>query len=138
MVKERKEEELEMRVELTEEQRYLEDLARQQKMVTEKKKKIFVSIMKAEDYLEATENILQLKIRNPSEVAEVIVEVCSQEKAFNLFYVYLSSKLIECSVRYKNGFKFALWNQQTQLQNYNFRKISNLAKFTARLIILSD
>lgn len=80
--------------ELNQENKYLEDLARQQKMVTEKKKKIFVAIMKSEDYIEATENILMLKIKNQSEIAEVIVEICSQEKTFNLFYVYLANKLI--------------------------------------------
>ena len=59
-----------------EKQRLLE-LAKSFHMVTEVKRNIFLCLMDSKDYLEATQRILDLRIKNFQEVATVLVEVCT-------------------------------------------------------------
>lgn len=42
-------------------------------MVTESKRNIFICLMDSKDYLEATQRILELKIRNMQDTASVLV-----------------------------------------------------------------
>lgn len=46
-------------------------------MVTEVKKNIFLSLMNSKDYLEATQKILELRVKNLQDVGAVLVEVCT-------------------------------------------------------------
>ena len=57
------------------EKRYLVDLAKSLNLVTEIRKNIFLEIMQAEDYVEATQRVLALKVKNLQEIALVLVQV---------------------------------------------------------------
>jgi hypothetical protein len=63
--------------EVAAEKRKLMDLAKSFHMVTEVKKNIFLCLMDSKDYLEATQRILEMRIKNFQDVATVLVEVCT-------------------------------------------------------------
>ncbi len=60
-------------MEIKAKKRYYEELAKDQKMVTEFRKKVFVALITAEDYIEGAEKILECSSRKHNEVAAVIV-----------------------------------------------------------------
>jgi hypothetical protein len=60
---------------LNTEKRYLADLAKSLNLVTEIRKNIFLEIMQAQDYVEATQRVLALKVKNLQEIALVLVQV---------------------------------------------------------------
>ena len=122
---------------ITNEQKdYLEKLAVEQKFVTSIRKKIFMIIMNAEDYLDALQNLLKLKLnrKESKDIAIVITECCAQEQTFNKFYVFLIEKLSQLKKEVKFSFQYALWDQFKLLENFSLRKICNIAKLTAYLI----
>jgi len=122
---------------ITNEQKdYLEKLAAEQKFVTSIRKKIFMIIMNAEDYLDALQNLLKLKLnrKESKDIAIVITECCAQEQTFNKFYVFLIEKLSQIKKELKFSFQYALWDQFKLLENFGLRKICNIAKLTAYLI----
>ncbi len=51
------------------------DLAKSLNLVTEIRKNIFLEIMQAQDYVEATQRVLALKVKNLQEIALVLVQV---------------------------------------------------------------
>lgn len=106
-------------------------------MVTEFRKKVFVALITAEDYIEGAEKILDFRSKKLNEIASVIVETCTQETAFNLYYPLVAAKLVEVVPRFRPAIQFMIWNQVKQLSSFSLRKICNLAKFLSRLILHS-
>jgi hypothetical protein len=47
-------------------------------MVTEFRKKVFVSLITAEDFIDGAEKILELRTKKHNEISAVIVETCTQ------------------------------------------------------------
>lgn len=120
--------------ELAGEKQKLLELARSFHMVTEVKKNIFLSLMSAKDYLEATQKILELRAKNLQDVAAVLVEVCTLEPSFNPYYPLVAAKLASVNPKFRLNLQYAIWDHLKLLQQYDLRRSSNLAKFAARLI----
>lgn len=118
----------------------LERLAVEQRFTSDLRKKIFMVIMSAEDYLDASQKLLKMKLnkKQAQELAVVIVESCAQEENFNKYYCYLTENLINLRSSLKYSFQFALWDHFKQLENYGLRKIANLAKFLSFLVLRKD
>lgn len=95
-----------------------------------------MAVMNAEDYLDALQSILKLKInrKQNTDVAVVLVECCAQEQTFNKFYVFLIEKLIEIRKEMKFCVQYSLWDHFKLLENYTLRKICNLAKISGFLV----
>lgn len=93
-------------------------------------------IMSAEDFLDASQKILKLKVNKKQfqEVAIVITETCAQEEKFNKYYAFLADNLIKVQQNLKFSFQYALWDHLKLLDKYTLRKIANLAKFTSFLV----
>lgn len=93
-------------------------------------------IMNSEDYLDALQNLLKLKLnhKESKDIAVVLVECCVQEQTFNKFYFFLAEKLVEIKPDLKFSIQYALWDQYKLVENFTLRKICNLAKFSAFLI----
>ncbi|KAI5079664.1 hypothetical protein GOP47_0005143, partial [Adiantum capillus-veneris] len=72
-------------------------LAALQKMNTDIRRAIFCIVMSGEDYLDAFEKLLRLKLtgKQDREIMRVIVECCLQEKVFNKYYSLLINKLCQ-------------------------------------------
>ncbi|EAR96171.2 MA3 domain protein (macronuclear) [Tetrahymena thermophila SB210] len=121
---------------LTEEtKRKLEQLAIKCRMTTDTRKRIFMLVMSSEDYVDAAQRILKLKVvkKSSQEVAVVVIQCCAQEKKFNPFYSHLTQKLIEINPKIKFSFQYALWDQFKTIERAEIRKINNLAKYAALL-----
>ena len=114
----------------------LEQVAIEQRFTSELRKRLFMTIMSADDYLDASQKVLKIKLnkRQQQEIAVVIVESCAQEEKFNKFYAFLAENLIRVRHGLKISFQYVLWDHLKQIENYTLRKIANLAKMFSFLV----
>lgn len=90
--------------------------------------------MDSKDYLEATQKILELKIKNYQDVATVLVEVCTLQPNFNPYYPLVAAKMANVMPKFRLNLQYAIWDHLKLVQQYELRRTSNLAKFAAKLI----
>lgn len=118
----------------------LEKLAKGQRMNTEIRKSIFSTIVSSDDYSDAFERLLAMKLtgKQEREIILVLVHCCGQEKVFNPFYAFLAGKF----ATYRQGFKvtlqYTLWDCFKQLKDYSLRKLANVAKLYGTLLAQED
>lgn len=89
----------------------LAQLAREQRMNTDVRRAIYVSIMSATDFKDAQIrlNKLNLKKAQEVEIPKVIIHCAGAEKTYNPYYTILARKV--CSDhRTRKSFQFALWD----------------------------
>jgi len=67
-------------------------------MNTDVRRAIFCAIVTSDDYLDAFEKLMRLKLSNKQdrEIVNVLVHCCQAEKNYNPFYGHLATKL--CSL----------------------------------------
>jgi nucleolar MIF4G domain-containing protein 1 len=121
-------------LELAKEKRQLLELAKSFHMVTEAKRNIFVALMDSKDYIEATQRILELNVRHQQDIATVLVEVCTLEPSFNPFYPLVAGKIASLKPKFRQNIQYGIWDHLKLIDQYELRRTSNLAKFTAKLI----
>jgi hypothetical protein len=90
--------------------------------------------MDSKDYLEATQRILDLRIKNFQEVATVLVEVCTLEPTFNAYYPLVAAKIASVMQKFRLNLQYAIWDHLKLIHQYELRRTANLAKFAAKLI----
>jgi nucleolar MIF4G domain-containing protein 1 len=112
-------------------------IAAAQRMNTDVRRQIFCAMMSAEDYLDAFEKLLRLKLKDKQdrEVVRVLVDNCLQEKVYNPFYAYLAAKLCAHNHNHKFTFQYALWDRFGLLEEMSVKQVSHLAKLMAHLIV---
>jgi len=105
-------------------------------MNTDTRRNIFCLILSAQDYMEATERLVKLGIKNQleREVLFVITDCCVQERQFNPYYCHLAAKLANIDRRYRVASQFTIWDKLKQAEQLSKSQLSNLAQFTAFLI----
>ena len=89
----------------------LVQLAREQRMNTDVRRAIYVSIMSATDFKDAQIrlNKLNLKKAQEVEIPKVIIHCAATEKTYNPYYTILARKI--CSDhKTRKSFQFALWD----------------------------
>ena len=93
--------------------------------------------MSADDYIDATQKLMKMKLnkKQDKEISIVIVESCAQEERFNKYYCYLAENLIRQNNSIKYSFQYSFWDHFKQLETYALRKISNLAKLLSFLVL---
>ncbi|SCU80502.1 LAMI_0B02674g1_1 [Lachancea mirantina] len=133
-------------------------IARQHRMNTDVRRAVFVSVMSAQDFMDAFTMIekLNLKNRQSAEIPKVIIHCLSAEsrsRGFNPYYTLLSSKLCENNHHVLKAFQFAFWNVVKKLEakdvsdsetddsdneiedeDMRLRKYSNLARLFGGLL----
>lgn len=69
-------------------------LASKQRMNTDVRRSIFCIIMSGEDYVDAHEKLLRLKLpgKQDREILRVLVDCCMQERCFNKYYALLAAR----------------------------------------------
>jgi nucleolar MIF4G domain-containing protein 1 len=89
----------------------LVQLAREQRMNTDVRRAIFISIMSAGDFKDAQIrlNKLNLKKAQEAEIPRVIVHCAGSEKTYNPYYTVLARKIC-ADHRNRKSFQFALWD----------------------------
>ncbi|WBW70705.1 ribosome small subunit biogenesis protein Sgd1 [Schizosaccharomyces osmophilus] len=106
---------------------------------------IFIALMGAEDYIDAWDRILKLRLKKVQqpEIAYVILHCASNEKMYNPFYALVALKCCTRQHNLKKSFQFSLWDFFNDLQPEDdgeaievpTRKVFNLAKLYAYLLI---
>ena len=86
-------------------------LAREQRMNTTVRSAVFVALMGAEDYIDAYNRLMKLKLRKVQEreIPRVILHCCGNEESFNPFYAYVAGALCK-QHSIKMTFQFGLWD----------------------------
>ncbi|KAI8335059.1 hypothetical protein BC941DRAFT_431140 [Chlamydoabsidia padenii] len=130
-------------------------LARKQGMNTDIRRSIFVSIMSAEDYLDAFEKLMKLALSEVQqrEIPRVLLQCTGNEKTFNPYYAYVSQRLCQLNHSYRVTYQYCLWDFLRDLgqsevggldraesslsgdkKNIRISRIVNVAKFYAQLL----
>ncbi|KAF7720685.1 suppressor of glycerol defect [Apophysomyces ossiformis] len=87
-------------------------LARKQGMNTDIRRSVFVTIMSAEDYVDAFENLMKLSLTEVQqrEICRVLLQCTGNEKTFNPYYMLVSKKLCEYDHSFKVTYQYCLWD----------------------------
>ena len=129
-------------------------LAREQRMNTDVRRAIFISIMSATDYKDANTRLLKLSLKKTQmlEIPRVLVHCAGAEGGYNPYYTLIGRRLCE-DKKLRMAFQFALWDlfkrmgeretedededdedDEMQGEALNMRKLLNLAKMFASLV----
>ncbi|CDO92276.1 unnamed protein product [Kluyveromyces dobzhanskii CBS 2104] len=97
------------------------EVAKQQRMNTDVRRAIFVSIMSAEDYLDAFSKIekLNLKSKQSLDISRVLLHCLSNDgaaTAYNPYYSLLAGKLSEYNHKLSKSFQFLFWEIVKRLE----------------------
>ncbi|CAR25962.1 hypothetical protein ZYGR_0A05330 [Zygosaccharomyces rouxii] len=92
-----------------------EAIAKQQRMNTDVRRAIFVSIMSAQDYMDAFTRLEKLNLKNKQlvEIPRVIIHCLVQdstENGYNAYYALLTRKLCEYQHHLAKSFQFLFWD----------------------------
>ncbi|CUS22716.1 LAQU0S06e04412g1_1 [Lachancea quebecensis] len=98
------------------------EIARSQKMNTEVRRAIFVSIMSAQDFLDAFTNIEKLNLKNKQslEIPRVLVHCLTMEGtsgSYNPFYALLAVKLCQHNHHIAKAFQFMFWDMTKKFEH---------------------
>lgn len=87
------------------------ELAKSQRMNTDIRRAIFISIMSANDYIDAVTKLdkLALKKAQEREIPRILIHCAVVEPAWNPYYGVLAAKLCD-SHAYRKTFQFMLWD----------------------------
>lgn len=130
----------------------LVQMAREQRMNTDIRRAIFITIMSASDFKDAHERLLKLNLKKSQEmeIPRVIVHCAGCEKNYNPYYTLLARKF--CSDhKSRKSFQFALWDlfksmgenkeedgasddEDTDRDDLSLRKLVNLGKLYGTLM----
>lgn len=86
-------------------------LAREQRMNTDVRRAIFITIMSATDYKDAHMRLLKLNLKKSqeAEIPRIIVHCAGCEKTYNPYYTFLARKFCG-DHKPRKSFQFALWD----------------------------
>lgn len=86
-------------------------IAKEQRMNTDIRRAIFITIMSAEDYVDALTKLdkLQLKKAQEREIPRILIHCVSIEQSWNPYYGLLANKLAE-SHSYRKTIQFLFWD----------------------------
>ena len=118
----------------------IEKLAKAQRMNTELRKSIFSTIISSDDYSDAFERLLAMKLtgKQEREIILVLVHCCGQEKVFNPFYALLAGKFASYRQGFKVTLQYTFWDCLKQIKEYPLRKLANISKLYGFLLSQSD
>lgn len=122
------------------------ELAKQQRMNTDVRRAIFISIMSATDFMDAFGKLdhLRLKKIQKREIPNILLHCATMETAYNPYYAYLSKKLCDDHAM-RHEFQLSLWDLIKELDGQDggstllegddrLSKILNLGRFFGFLI----
>jgi nucleolar MIF4G domain-containing protein 1 len=132
-------------------------LAGEQRMNTDVRRAIFITIMRASDYLDAHEQLLKLRLNRAQEleIPRVLIHCAGTEQAYNPYYALIAKRLCR-QHRLKMAFQFGLWDlfkrmgegddeqhgsvgtemdEEVEHQELGTRKLVNMAKMFGNLIV---
>lgn len=111
-------------------------LARKVNMNTDVRRNIFVVLMSSEDYADAVEKLLKLKLKDKQdrEIARVIVLCAAQERVHNPYYELVAARFCNLNHGFKITFQYVLWDEIKTVADADVRRINNVAKLYGHLV----
>ena len=101
---------------------------------TKLKKMIFVNIVTSSGVNDAFERLNRLN-EQKREIIKMIIKLCIEEPSYNPFYQLLMEKLLSLDKSNKYTFHYCIWDYMKILENFKIKKIHNLSKLTANLLL---
>jgi nucleolar MIF4G domain-containing protein 1 len=116
---------------------HLAEAARRLRMNTDTRRTIFSVIMTAEDYMDAFEKLLRLRLDTvlEREIARVLVDCCVGEKTYNPFYALVGAQLCRFSNAHKITFQFVVWDRFETLSDLPVTGLKNLILMCGDLLV---
>ena len=115
-------------------------VCREQRMNTDIRKQIFMTVMSSEDYVDCHARLMKLglKERQERDIIRVLVHCCSQEEDYNPYYMYVIDLLCQ-NIGFKITYQFTLWDFFKEIdedcdEDVLETKTLNIANLTADLI----
>ncbi|CAL3971752.1 unnamed protein product [Diplocarpon coronariae] len=128
----------------------LVQLAREQRMNTDIRRAIFVTIMSATDFQDAYQRLMKLKLKRVQEfeIPKVLIHCAAGEKSYNPYYTLIAKKVCG-DRRLKTAFQYCLWDLFKKMgesedgdvdleddeETLETRQIVNLAKMFGMLLV---
>ncbi|PBP19701.1 glycerol defect protein 1 suppressor [Diplocarpon rosae] len=128
----------------------LVQLAREQRMNTDIRRAIFVTIMSATDFQDAYQRLMKLKLKKVQEfeIPKVLIHCAGGEKSYNPYYTLIAKKVCG-DRRIKTAFQYCLWDlfrkmgeseegevdPEDEEETLQTRQIVNLAKMFGTLLV---
>ncbi|ODQ56386.1 ARM repeat-containing protein [Saitoella complicata NRRL Y-17804] len=127
-------------------------LAREQRMNTDIRRAIFITLMSAEDYVDACDKLMKLALKKVQEreIPRVLLHCAGNEKAYNPYYTFIAARLCAQHHGIKMTFQFCLWDffrsmgeqdmgaedadDFEQVEDVPLRKVVNLAKLYGQIV----
>lgn len=112
-------------------------LAREQRMNTDVRKAIFGALVSSDDYLDAVQRLLGLRLtaKQERDIVVVVLHCCAQEKAYNPFYSLVALQFARLRHNHVVTLKYAFWDWiHERLEEDSLRRISHYAQMLAFLI----
>jgi nucleolar MIF4G domain-containing protein 1 len=108
-------------------------------MNTDVRRRIFVAMMGADDFVDAHARVVRLKLAKAQqpEIVRVLLECCGQEGVFNRFYALLGARLCESHREVRFAMNFAFWDVFKQLSELSLHRAANTARLLAQLVLKS-
>jgi nucleolar MIF4G domain-containing protein 1 len=105
-------------------------------MNTDVRRRIFVALMGADDYVDAHTRLTRLRLAKgqQAEIVRVLLECCGQEGVFNRYYALLGARLCESHREVRFAMTFAFWDAFKQLPELSLHRAANTAKLLANLV----
>jgi hypothetical protein len=105
-------------------------------MNTDVRRNIFIVLMSSEDYADAVEKLLKMKLKDKQdrEIAREIVLCAAQERVHNPYYELVAARFCNLNHGFKITFQYVLWDEIKSVGEADVRRISNMAKLYGHLI----
>ncbi|KII89326.1 hypothetical protein PLICRDRAFT_110045 [Plicaturopsis crispa FD-325 SS-3] len=96
---------------------------------------IYLSIMNALNYEEAVHKLLKVQLPEGQEIemANMIIECCSQERSYSTFYGLIGERFSKLNRVWTDCFETAFGNYYTTVHRYETNRLRNIARFFGHL-----
>jgi nucleolar MIF4G domain-containing protein 1 len=105
--------------------------------VTDTRRRVFVALMGATNVDEALESLFRMNLKGPAEreIVRVLLECACRGKHYNPFFAVVGARFCSTQPSAKFTFQLALWDLLKSLEDSKPRRVYNLARITADLML---
>ncbi|KAJ8295435.1 Pre-mRNA-splicing factor CWC22 [Rhodotorula toruloides] len=98
---------------------------------------IYLTIMSALDFEEATHKLLKLDIAPGQEVelCNMVIECCSQERTFSKFYGLMGERFCKINQVWATAYEQCFVNYYATIHRYETNRLRNIARFFGHLLM---
>lgn len=104
--------------------------------LTNLRRTIYLTIMSSVDYEECTHKLLRIQLQHGQqrELCNMVVECCSQERAFGKFYGLIAERFCRLNRNWTEQFEACFGHYYETIHRYDANKLRNIAKLFGYLL----